>query len=220
MARPVPRYEHEGVLQPAVDRYVNEILPRRDAVLAEMERLAMREDIPIIGPACGRLLALMSQVSGAKRIFEMGSAIGYSTLWLARAAGRGAKVYYTDADPKNLARARKFLRRAGVLKRVELLEGDALVSLRRTRGLFDIIFIDVDKDQYAAALRLAVPRLRRGGLLITDNVLWYGRVASKAKRGDTFTRAIQQFNHRIYASKQLFPVIVPLRDGVAVCRKT
>lgn len=219
MARPVPRYEHEGVLQPSVDRYVNEVLPKRDAILTEMEGLAKREEIPIIGPACGRLLALMAKISGARRIFEMGSAIGYSTIWLARASGRGAKVYWTDADPKNLTRARQFLRRAGVLNRVELLEGDALVSLRRTRGTFDMIFIDVDKDQYPAALRLALPRLRHGGLLITDNVLWYGRVARKAARSDSFTRSIKEFNRQIYASKKLFPVIVPLRDGVAICRK-
>ncbi len=219
MARPTPRYNHEGILEPNVDRYVNQLLPPRDVVLAEMELLAKREEIPIIGAACGRLLALMAQISGAKRIFEMGSAIGYSTIWLARAAGRGAKVYWTDADPENLIRARQFLRRAGVLNRVELLEGDALASLRRTRGRFDMIFIDVDKDQYPAALRLALPRLRRGGLLITDNVLWYGRAARPAKRGDSFTRSIQKFNHQIYANKKLFPVIVPLRDGVAICRK-
>ena len=219
MARPVPRFAHEGVLQPAVDRYVNELLPRRDAILGEMERLAKREDIPIIGPACGRLLALAVQVSRAKRIFEMGSAIGYSALWMARAAGGGAKIHYTDSDPRNVERARAFLRRAGVGRRVEMHQGDALEVLRKTPGVFDLIFIDVDKDQYPAALRLAQKRLRRGGLLVADNVLWYGRVAHAAKRGDTFTRGIQQFNRKIYADKNLFPVIVPLRDGVAICRK-
>ena len=220
MARPIPRYVHEGVLQPAVDRYVNQLLPRRDPVLAEMERLAKREDIPIIGPACGRLLALAVKLSGAKRIFEMGSAIGYSALWMARAAGRGAKIHYTDSDPRNVARARAFLWRAGVSSRVEMHLGDALDVLRKTPGVFDLIFIDVDKDQYAAALRLALGRLRRGGLLVADNVLWYGRVARAAKRGDAFTRGIQEFNRKIYADKKLFPVIVPLRDGVAICRKS
>ncbi len=219
MARQVPRHAHEGVLEPAVDRYLNALLPRRDSILAEMERLAKREDIPIIGPACGRLLALAVQVSGAKRIFEMGSAIGYSALWMARAAGRGAKIHYTDSDPRNVARARAFLRRAGVSSRVEMHQGDALDVLRKTSGMFDLIFIDVNKDQYPAALRLALGRLRRRGLLVADNVLWYGRVAHAAKRGDTSTRAIQEFNQKIYADKNLFPVIVPLRDGVAICRK-
>lgn len=218
MPRRVPGV-HTGILAPAVERYINALLPRRDAVLEEMELLALREHIPIIGPACSRLLALLAQVSGARRIFEMGSAIGYSTIWLARAAGPRARVYYTDSDPKNLVRARDFLRRAGVLGRVEMLLGDALASLRRTPGTFDMIFIDVDKHQYPAALRLALARLRRGGLLVTDNVLWSGRVARKALSGDKCTRGIQQFNRSIYADRKLFPVIVPLRDGVAVCRK-
>jgi caffeoyl-CoA O-methyltransferase len=209
----------EGILAPAVENYINALLPPRDPVLAEMERLAGREQIPILGPACCRLLALLVQISGARRIFEMGSAIGYSTIWLARAAGPRARVYYTDADPENLARARTFLRRAGVLKRVELLQGDALKLLRKTPGTFDMIFVDVDKHQYPAALRLTLPRLRRGGLLVTDNVLWSGRVARRAPRGDKFTPAIQQFNRKMYADKNLFSVIVPLRDGVAVCRK-
>lgn len=218
MPRRVPGV-HTGILAPAVERYINALLPRRDAVLGEMELLALREHIPIIGPACSRLLALLAQVSGARRIFEMGSAIGYSTIWLARAAGPRARVYYTDSDPKNLVRARDFLRRAGVLGRVEMLLGDAIASLRRTPGTFDMIFIDVDKHQYPAALRLALARLRRGGLLVTDNVLWSGRVARKALPGDKFTRGIQQFNRSVYADRKLFPVIVPLRDGVAVCRK-
>jgi predicted O-methyltransferase YrrM len=195
------------------------MLPRRDAILTEMERLAKRENIPIIGPACGRLLALVVQLTGANRIFEMGSAIGYSALWMARAAGRGAKIHYTDSDPRNIARARAFLRRAGVSGRVEMHQGDALDLLRESKETFDLIFIDVDKDQYPAALKLALGKLRRGGLLVADNVLWYGRVACPAKRGDRFTRGIQEFNRKIYADKNLFPVIVPLRDGVAISLK-
>jgi predicted O-methyltransferase YrrM len=204
---------------PAVERYVNALVPPRDVVLNEMERLAARRKIPIIGPACGRLLALVAQLSGAGRIFEMGSAIGYSTIWLARAGGRRVKVYYTDADPANLALAREFLRRAGVLNRVELLLGDALELLRRTPGTFDMIFIDVEKHQYPAALRLALPRIRRGGVLIADNTLWYGRVTRKAAESDRATRSVQHFNRAIFANRKLFPVLVPLRDGVAVCRK-
>lgn len=209
----------EGILFPSMDGYLDGILPPRDRVLAEMEKLARRDHIPIIGPACGRLLALSAQLIGAKRIFEMGSAIGYSTTWMARAAGPSGKVFYTDSDPKRLAQARSFLRRAGVLKRVEMLLGDAVESFRRTPGTFDVIFIDIDKEGYPEALRLALPRLRRGGLLIADNVLWSGQVVRRAKAGERTLRAVREFNRAIYASKQLFPVIVPLRDGVAICRK-
>ncbi len=200
-----------------VERYLYGILPKRDAVLREMEALARRKNIPIIGPAVGRLLALLVKISRAQRIFEMGSAIGYSTIWLARAAGPHGEVHYTDGDPENARRARRNLNRAGVGNRVQIHVGDAVKLLDEVRGTFDMIFIDVDKHQYPAALRKALPRLRRGGLLITDNVLWSGHVAHPAK--DKNTRAIQRFNRAIYSSRGLFPVILPLRDGVAVCLK-
>ncbi len=208
-----------GITQKAVEKYLYSLLPPRDAVLREMERFAEQRDIPIIGPAVARMLYLLAQVSGAKRIFEMGSAIGYSTIWLARAAGRGGRVYYTDGDPENARRARENFRHAGVAGRVRVMVGDALELIQRVPGRFDLIFIDVNKDQYPAALRLALPRLRRGGLLVTDNTLWSGRAARKARLRDAATRGIQQFNRMIYSSRQLFPVIIPLRDGVAVCRK-
>jgi caffeoyl-CoA O-methyltransferase len=200
-----------------VEKYLYAVLPRRDAVLADMERYAQRHDVPIIGPAAARLIYLLAQISGARRIFEMGSAIGYSTIWLARAAGPAAAVYYTDGDSANAARALQYFRRAGVERRIQILTGDAIEMMDTVPGSFDLIFIDVNKHQYPAALRKALPRLRSGGLLLADNVLWSGKVAKRAKDADT--RGIVQFNRMIYSSKELFPVIVPLRDGVAVCRK-
>ncbi len=204
-------------MDPAVEKYLYDVLPSRDAVLREMEQFAQRRRIPIIGPAVGRLLALVVEVSGARRIFEMGSAIGYSTTWLARAAGRRAEIYYTDSDPENVRRARGYFRRAGVANRIHILTGDAVKLIDRVPGKFDLIFIDVNKHQYPAAFRKALPRLRRGGLLLADNTLWSGRVARKA--ADPATRGIQRFNRLIYSSRRLFPVIIPLRDGVAICRK-
>ena len=205
------------ILEKPVEQYLYELLPARDTLLAEMEARARREDIKIVGPAVGRLLALLVEITGARRIFEMGSAIGYSTIWLARAAGPRGRIHYTDGDPARARNAREYFRRAGVASRIDMQIGDAVQLLRRAKGPFDIIFCDVDKHQYPAALRAALPRLKRGGLLITDNVLWSGRVARRATRAST--RAIQRFNRLVYSSRQLFPVIVPLRDGVAVCRK-
>lgn len=205
------------ILEPKIEKYMDGLLPRRDSVLAEMEKYAKQHNVPIIGPACSRLMYLLAQAIGARRIFEMGSAIGYSTIWLARAAGPGAEVYYTDGDPANAERARNYFRRAGVEDRIRILTGDAIDLIDEVTGDFDFIFIDVDKHQYPAALRKALPRLKSGGLLVTDNVLWSGRVLKAAKERDT--RGVQQFNRIIYSSKELFPVIVPLRDGVAVCRK-
>jgi predicted O-methyltransferase YrrM len=207
----------EQIVEANVERYLYGLLPPRDLVLREMEDFARQRDVPIIGPAVGRLLALLAQVSGARRILEMGSAIGYSTIWLARAAGRGAEVYYTDGDPENARRAREYFRRARVASRIRILVGDAVSLIDQVRGSFDLVFMDVNKHQYPAAFHKAVRRLRRGGLLLADNTLWFGRVTHKAE--DAATRGIQQFNRLIYSSRQLFPVIIPLRDGVAVCRK-
>ncbi len=206
-----------GITDPRIEKYLYDLLPARDSVLGEMERFARQRDIPIIGPAVGRLLALLVEISGAQRIFEMGSAIGYSTIWLARAAGPSAEVYYTDGDPENARRARAYFWRAGVATRIHILVGDAVRLIDQVPGKFDLIFNDVNKHQYPAAFRKAVPRLCRGGLLLADNALWFGRVTRKAS--DPATRGIQQFNRLIYSSRQLFPVIIPLRDGVAVCRK-
>jgi caffeoyl-CoA O-methyltransferase len=205
------------ILNEAVERYIQKLVPPRDAITMEMEALARRDRHPIVGPVVARLLALMTQILDAKRIFEFGSAIGYSTLCFARAAGPGAEVHYTDNNPQNAERAKEFITRAGVVSRVQFHVGDALKSFRQTRGGFDLIFCDLGKKQYPVALRLALPRLRHGGLFIADNTLWGGRVARASR--DENTLAIQKFNRMIYGSKELLPVIVPLRDGVAICRK-
>lgn len=208
-----------GYIQDDVEQYLYELLPERDAVVSEMERYAEEHRVPIIGPAVARLLALFAEVSGAKRIFEMGSAIGYSTIWLARAAGPKGKVQYTDGDPANAQRAREYFRRAGVAKRIDVQVGDALELLKKTSGKFDLIFNDINKHQYPDALRAALPKLRRGGLFITDNTLWSGKAARPASADDAATLGVQEFNRLVYASKELYPVLIPLRDGVTVCRK-
>jgi caffeoyl-CoA O-methyltransferase len=207
-----------NILTPAIEKYLSEVLPPRDPVLADMEAYAKKHDVPIIGPECGRLLYLLTQISGAKRIFEMGSAIGYSAIWFARAAGPEAEIYFTDGDSKNADLARENFKRAGVMRQIHILTGDAVELLDTVPGDFDVILIDVYKHQYPAALSKAIPRLKQGGLVITDNVLWSGKVAETPK--DDATRGILEFNKIVYTSQELFPIIVPLRDGVAVCRKT
>ncbi|HEY6944893.1 MAG TPA: O-methyltransferase [Candidatus Acidoferrum sp.] len=209
-----------GYIQDDVEEYLYKLLPERDAVVKEMEDYADEHDVPIIGPAVARLLSLLVQVSGAKRIFEMGSAIGYSTIWLARAAGTQGKVIYTDGDPEKAQRAQVYFRMAGVAKRIEVKVGNAQAILKKTPGKFDLVFIDVDKHQYPDALHAALPKLRRGGLLITDNTLWSGKAARPAAEDDKDTKGIQEFNRLVYASKELYPVLIPLRDGVTICRKS
>jgi caffeoyl-CoA O-methyltransferase len=208
-----------GYIQEDVENYLYDLLPKRDAVIDEIEDFASKNRVPIIGPAVARLLTLLVQVSGAKRIFEMGSAIGYSTIWLARAGGAKAEVFYTDGNPENAKRAQDYFRRASIAKRVHVQVGDALALLKKAPGKFDFIFNDIDKHQYPDALRAALPKLRRGGLLVTDNTLWSGKAARPAAIDDKDTLGVQEFNRLVYASKDLYPVLIPLRDGVTVCRK-
>jgi caffeoyl-CoA O-methyltransferase len=205
---------HDGV-----EQYMMGLLPERDEVLCEMEAQADRQRIPIVGPAVGRFLFQLARMTGAKTVFEMGSAIGYSTLWWARAVGAGGRVVYTDSDRRNANDARRYFERAGVADRVDMRVGDALELLSEEKGTYDIIFNDVDKQDYPRVLRLAPARVRPGGLLVSDNVLWHGRVAAPADGADPHTRGILEYNRLLYASTQFYTTIVPLRDGVSVALK-
>ncbi|MGE5413200.1 MAG: O-methyltransferase [Syntrophomonadaceae bacterium] len=206
------------IVAPELDLYVRELIPPRDPVLAEMEAYAAERDVPIVGPAVATLLEVLARSIGASRIFEMGSAIGYSTAFFARAVGRGGQVFYTDGDPKNAERARGYLERMDLADRVAFRVGDAVKSLEETTGYYDAVFIDVDKEGYPAALKAAAPRVRRGGYLLADNVLWSGRVVDPAVR-DAATEGIRQFNRTLFSLEEFRSVIVPLRDGVAIARR-
>jgi caffeoyl-CoA O-methyltransferase len=208
-----------GYIQEDVDEYIYSLLPKRDAVISEIEQYAAEHDVPIVGPAVARLLTLLVHVSGAKRIFEMGSAIGYSTVWLAAAAGPEGEIFYTDGSAGNADRARGYLERAGLAGRVKIQVGDAAMLLKQTPGEFDFIFNDINKHQYPEAFRLAATRLRRGGLLVTDNTLWSGKAARPAAADDANTRGVQELNRMAFSSPELYSVLIPLRDGVTVCRK-
>jgi len=214
---PKSEWRMGGVTAPAVDDYIYAMLPPRDEVLTEIEAEATRNDVPIVGPAVARVFYQLATISGAKRVFEMGSAIGYSTIWWARAVGDGGRVIYTDGDRKNADKARRYFDRAGVSQRITVRVGDALEFLSEEKEQYDIIFNDIDKVDYPRVFRLALPRLKSGGLFITDNVLWSGKVAQP--NPDAQTKAILEFNKMIYESKDLFTTILPIRDGVAVCVK-
>jgi predicted O-methyltransferase YrrM len=208
-----------SLLLAGLDDYLLSVLPPRDAVLARIEEEAARREIPIVGPAVGRLLAQYARLVDARRVFELGSAIGYSTIWLARAVGEDGHVFYTDGSDENAAEARRNFEEAGVADRVTVLVGDALSQLEKTAGQFDVVFNDVDKEGYPDVARHAVPRLRVGGLLVTDNVLWGGSLRLPPGEDDAETSAIREFNRMLYEHPDLETTIVPLRDGVSVARR-
>jgi predicted O-methyltransferase YrrM len=201
-----------------VDDYLYSMLPKRDDVLAEMEEYATEHNIPIVGPAVARVLQQLALMINARTVFELGSAIGYSTIWWAQIVGESGRVTYTDGDSKNAERARGYFARAGVSKQITLHTGDALEFLSEQKEEFDIIFNDVDKEDYPRVLRLVAPRLRKGGLFITDNVLWSGRVAEKNPK-ESSTKAILEFNRKLADSPEFYTTILPIRDGLAVAYK-
>lgn len=207
-----------SLVAPELDHYIRDLISPRDPVLAEMEAYAAEHDVPIVGPAVGALLEILARSIGAARIFELGSAIGYSTAHLARAVGRGGQVFYTDGSAENAERARGYLERLGFTERIVIRVGDAVGSLESTTGYFDVIFIDIDKEGYPAALQAAASRVRRGGYLIADNVLWSGKVVDP-RVTDRPTEGIRQFNRRLFSLQEFRSVIVPLRDGVAIARR-
>jgi predicted O-methyltransferase YrrM len=212
-----PDWRMGGITVPEVEDYLYAMLPARDSVLTEMEAEAARDSVPIVGPAVASVLYQLAVMSKARKVFELGSAIGYSTIWWARAVGEGGKVVYTDGDARNADKARRYFERAGVRERIIVRVGDALEILSEEKQPYDIIFNDVDKVDYPRVLRLALPKLKSGGLFVADNVLWHGKL--RKPNPDAETKAILEFNRLISESKDLFTTILPLRDGLAVCVK-
>jgi caffeoyl-CoA O-methyltransferase len=201
------------ITDPNIEQYMRDLLPPRDEVLAEIEAYAAERHIPIVGPAVARFLSSLVMMTKAKRIFELGSAIGYSTIWLARAAGPDAEVHYSDGSPANAERARGYFERAGVASRIHIHVGDALTALSSVSGSFDLIFNDVDKDGYPAVLEAVPDRIKTGGLFVTDNTLWHGRVLDPQEATD---RAVCLFNRRLFESPHFYTTQLPIRDGVSV----
>ena len=195
----------------------NLALKGEDPVLADMHALAAEKGFPIVGPEVGRFLYQLARLMNARRIFEMGSGFGYSALWFARALqdqGEG-EVFVTDGDRDNIRLAREFHHRAGVNERVIYLTGYAKDLVQVTPGLFDIIFCDIDKEQYPEIYDIVRSRLRVGGALVIDNLLWGGRAADPDNRDDS-TLGIRAFTERMWASPEFASSLLPIRDGVGL----
>ena len=205
------------IVNSEINNYLHSLIPDRDPVLEEMERIGKEKGFPIIGPLVGRLLCQLALLTQARTVFELGSGYGYSAIWLSKGMGPGGRIICTDGEKENARQAAAFFERAGIKKSVDYRVGDALSILEREPGPFDIILNDIDKHEYPEAFKKALPKLRKGGLLITDNTLWYGKVVMGDKERSTL--GILEFNRLAYRSTEVFSTLVPLRDGVTVSIK-
>lgn len=207
------------LLLPQQERYLERLLPPRDPLLREMEERAAQEDLPISDPEVGRFLGILARATGARLIVEIGTAIGYGALCLARGAPE-ARVISIDTDAERLAVARGYLERAGVAGRVELIEGAALEVLPRLSGPFDLAYVDAVKKEYRRYLDQLVPKLRIGGVVALDNLLWKGRVADPPDEDDPDADALRAFNGYLMMHPQLQSVVLPFGDGLGVATKS
>jgi caffeoyl-CoA O-methyltransferase len=202
------------IFQPQIEEYMERLIPERPPVLAEMEAYAAEQKFPIVGPLVGRYLYQSALTIGAKRILELGSGFGYSAFWFAQAIGERGKITLIDSSQDNLDRAEEYFRRGELKTRFKFKVGNALEVVKGIDKRFDIVFNDIDKETYPETIEIVADRLHRGGLFITDNLLWSGRVCGN--NPDEATQGVLEFTRRLYNDPRFFTTLVPLRDGLAV----
>jgi predicted O-methyltransferase YrrM len=207
------------LIHPEIERYLAGLAAHDDPVLREMEALGARRDFPIVGPQVGRLLEVVARSCGATRVLELGSGFGYSAFWFLRAVGSGGAVLLTEGDPGRAREAEAFLTRGGFAGRFRIEVGDGLAIAEALTPPFDVVFCDVDKQDYPKALPIARRLLRTGGLFITDNMLWSGKVLAPGA-DDRATAGVAELTRALYAAPDFATALVPLRDGVTVAIKT
>jgi predicted O-methyltransferase YrrM len=210
-----------NILDPSISTYLDSLVPARPKAFLDMERVAEETKFPIIGPTSGQLCYLVARMIGAKRIFELGSGYGYSTAWFARAVREngGGEVHHVVWDDELSRRARNHLETLGYSDLVRYHVAEAVETLRNTDGPFDLIFNDINKRDYPASIDVILPKLRRGGVLIIDNLLWSGRILDRADQTPD-TEGVRTVTRRIMESDEWIASLVPVRDGVLVAYRT
>jgi predicted O-methyltransferase YrrM len=210
------------IVPDAIEDYLASLNRGPDALLADIARAGDERKLPLVDAEVGALLQLLATAVGARQILEIGTAVGYSGIWLARALPPDGRLMTMEMDADRVREARENFARAGLAERVAVIEGDAQRMIAKVSGPFDVIFQDGDKRLYVPLLDRLVALLRPGGLLVTDNVLWGGKVVpgfAKDGADDDNTRAIVEYNQRVAAHPALLTSTVPLRDGVSISIK-
>lgn len=203
-----------------VSNYLESLVPERDNELAEMEAYAREHGFPIIGPVAGQLCYQVARMIGAQRVFELGSGYGYSTAWFARAVKEngGGVVHHVVWDDTLSQMARQHLGKLGYDDVVEYHVGEAVSTLQETEGSFDIVFNDIDKQGYPDSIPPIMEKLRPGGVLIIDNMLWSGRIFDESDTSPA-TQGVRRVTEMLTDSASWTASLVPVRDGLIVAMK-
>ncbi len=203
-----------------VREYLDGLVPPRSPEMQTMEAYAKEQKFPIIGPASGYLCYQVARMIGATRIFELGSGYGYSTAWFAQAVQEngGGVVHHVVWSDELSQKARGHLGALGYEAIVQYHVSEAVQTLRETPGPFDLIFNDIDKHGYPDSLPVIAEKLRSGGVLIIDNMLWSGRIFDPDDQSPD-TEGVREFTHRITTDPGWIASLVPIRDGLIVAYK-
>jgi caffeoyl-CoA O-methyltransferase len=203
-----------------LQEYLVSLVPPREPELQKMEEIAAKNDFPIIGPACGYYCYQLARMINAKQVFELGSGYGYSTAWFAKAVKEngGGMVHHTVWDDKLSQQAQKHLAALGYADIVQFHNAEAVETLRQTPGPFDIIFNDIDKEGYPDSLPVIKEKLRHGGILIIDNMIWHGQTLDPNDH-ESSTEAIRRFTRDVTSDLDWIVSLIPARDGMIVAYK-
>jgi caffeoyl-CoA O-methyltransferase len=203
-----------------IQDFIIELVPEREPEMYIMEAYAEEHNFPIIGPAAGNFCYQTARLMRAKSVFEMGSGYGYSTAWFAKAVQEngGGVVHHTVWDEKLSKMAASHLSRLGFDGLVEYHVAEAVETLRDMSGPFDLVFNDIDKQAYPTSLPAIKEKLRAGGLLIVDNILWSGRIFDRSDKSVS-TEAIRAFVQMIVSDPDWIVSLVPVRDGLILAYK-
>lgn len=206
------------IVYPEIEEYLKKIAPIPHWVLEKMEEYGKQRNFPMVGPLVGRLLFSLIEFGHVHTILECGSGFGYSAAWMARALPENSSITCIEYSSENISKAKEFLKELDVLHKVTFQQGNAIDIVPQLGQSYDLIFNDIDKSQYPKILPLLVEKLRIGGILISDNVLWKGKVIEENPEDDN-TKYIQEFNKLLFDNKLLWTSIVPLRDGLSLSIK-
>ncbi len=211
----------DAIIQREQAEYLERLLPQTDPLLQEMEQYAADHRVPIADREVALFLEITARAIKARRILEVGMAIGYSVIHLARGMDEGGRVLSIEPDEEMIKASQRFIERAGLSSKVRIERGKGLEVIPRLRETFDLVFIDALKEEYFGYLELALPRLRTGGVIIVDNLLWGGQVAGEIRSPDqeSSTTALREFNQKFVAHPKLRAEVLPVGDGLGYAVK-